>query len=434
VVEILLNPYLRGLAARAAAGSDLLPPERDALRCGGFKINPFTGKIRPTFPLLIRRVGEFTLHWSHALVVISSWVLRAPRNSRGAATLLFGVGKESIAQGEIAVRFVKFCSEGPITPLVQANRLLVQRVDGPASGCANDRTEYARFPLHALLLGQRFQAGWLLRILWNHFSALLQYSFDVLRAPMLCVLSRDYADHGLALVLNDLALIENVVTTNSNYPRQPLWMTDLPGRRYRLHMVWYSVTSNPLIYKDDPLVGIFPLFPWLRADEFWLWTQGQADFFTRLGVAGTMHVVGPILWYLPENAPGARWSEVQDAYQVAVFDVTPTNRTFDQGYGLAYNYYDGSNVAAFIEDIIFAQRATESALNKKVTVILKFKRIHTRIHHQDYLALIRKLSEPEGPIRLVPPETNMFSLISGSDLAVVIPYSSPAYVASRADV
>ena len=302
-VEILLNPFLRELAARAAAGSDLLPPEQGVFRCGGFEINPSTGEIRPTFFLLIRRVAEFALHWCYALVVIGSWFLRAPRDSRGAAILVFGVGRENIVEGESSARFVKFCSEGPITPLVHAGRLIVQRVDDPASDCVRDRIEYARFPLHAHLLGQRFRAGWLIRMLWHHFSALIQYFFNVLRAPVLCVLGRDYADHGLAVVLNDRALIENIVITNSNYARQPLWMTDLPGRRYRLHVAWYSMSgSNPLVYKDDPVVGVFPLAPFLRADEFWFWTQGQAAFYARLGVAGMMHVVGPILWHLPESA------------------------------------------------------------------------------------------------------------------------------------
>lgn len=435
VVEILLNPFLRELAARVAAGNDLLPPERDVLRCGGFRINQSTGDIHATLPLVIRRVGEFMLLWCYALMVMGSWMLRAPATSRGAATLVYGVGRENIGNPESSARFLKFCRDGPIEPLVKASRLVVQRVDVPAAHRAEDGIEFSRFPLLALLLGQRFQAGWLLRLLRHHFSALLQYFFNVLRAPVLCVLGRDYAEHGLAVALNDHSLIENIIITNSNYARQPLWMTNLPGRRYRLHMVWYSVSgSNPLVYKVDPVVGVFPLAPLLRADEFWYWTPGQAAFYARLGVDGTTHVVGPILWYLPGSAPAASSDGLLREYRVAVFDVTPTNPAFAQGYGLAYNYYDGKNVAAFIEDVITAQRAAESALNAKVAVILKNKRTYAGIHDQDYLSLIRALSRPGGSIRLVPPETDMFSLISNSDLTVVIPFSSPAYVASHLGV
>ncbi len=430
ILERLLNPFLRELAARTAAGKDLLPPPRGRFRCGGFRVALSRGEIGVTLPFLIGRIGEFLLLWLYALATMGSWILRAPATGRGAATLVYGVGKENMADAAGSARFQAFCRDGPIGPLARAGRLVVQFVGATPADRAEGGLEYGRFPLHTLLLGQRFQAAWLLQMLRQHFSAMGQYFANVLRAPLLCVLARDYAEQGLALALNQRTLIENVVITNSNYARQPLWMTDAPGRRYRLHIVWYSVSaSNPLVYRDDPVVGIFPLVPFLRADELWLWTQGQADFYARLGVAGDAHVVGPVLWYLPEPECAAHSERRRNAYQVAVFDVTPTTPTFARAYGLPYNYYDARNVAAFIEDVVSAQRAAEAALGTEVVFVLKNKRLHAGIHDDEYLSLIRDLSRSGGPIRLVPPETNLFTLISASDLAVVIPFSSPSYVA-----
>ena len=431
ILESLLNPFLRELSARAAAGKDYLPEEPETLHCAGFRVELSNGEIRSSLSLMIRQAGQFLLLWFHALGTVCSWTLRAPATGRGAATLVYGVGKENIGGADSSARFQAFCRDGPIAPLASASRLVVQLVDVAAAHRAEGGVDYGRFPLHVLLLGQGFRGALMLRILRHHFSAMGQYFANVLRAPLLCVLARDYAEQAFALALNEL--IENVVITNTNYARQPLWMTDAPDRRHRLHIVWYSVSaSNPLVYKDDPIVGVFPLVPLLRADEMWFWTQGQADFYCGLGVAGKAHVVGPVMWYLAEQP--ARSRPTQKEYQVAVFDVTPTNPTFARAYGLPFNYYDARNVAAFIEDIVFAQRAAEAALGRPVAVILKNKRMHAGIHDDDYLSLIRDLSRAEGPIRLVPPETNLFTLISESDLTVVIPFSSPAYVANHLGV
>ena len=62
---------------------------------------------------------------------------------------------------------------------------------------------------------------------------------------------------------------------------------------------------------------------------------------------------------------------------------------------------------------------------------LKHKRSYYKMTHDPrYIELIGRLSAPDGGIDLIPFQTNMYTLLASSDLAIVVPYSSPAYVAS----
>ena len=61
---------------------------------------------------------------------------------------------------------------------------------------------------------------------------------------------------------------------------------------------------------------------------------------------------------------------------------------------------------------------------------LKHKRNYsTKIHDQKYIKLVACLAS-HGDLELIPSEMNLYELLDRSDLAIVTPYSSPAYVAS----
>ncbi len=432
IVEPMFSPFLREYGARAAAGTDLPPGASGKFCCGGYGIDLETGRVAPELRTALRCIAEFAALWLQHLAVFLQWALRRPGGD-GPATLVFGVGRDSIWAGGSDARFLDYCRKGPIAPLSQASRLLVQTgPDRPEAGLPDGRhAHYVRFPQQALLLGQRFSARWLAELLYGHCAALLEYLRLMARAPALCALGRDYASHALATSLARRGLIESVVLTVSNYSRQLLWMTDLPGRRFRCHMVWYSMSSNPLTYKADPVFAAFPLYQYIRADDFWLWTPGQAAFLARVGIPGERHTIGPILWYLPGVPP----RQDRPEFRVAVFDVLPVSEAWNRTYGLPYNYYETANAIRFIRDITAAAHAAESALGRRVSLVLKHKRPVAAIHDAAYQAALAEAgAPPHGRLESVPPDTDIFSLIASADLVVVIPFSSPAYIASHLGV
>ena len=425
-VEIGLVPFVRVCAQLAECGNPLVLVPR-AVRFSDFTVEMSSGKVSLRPWCVVRCMAEFVLHWLH-VVGIATLAFLSRGERKGAATLLFGVGSESLTFGSDDARFVDFCQNGPVAPLSEATRVVVQTASKIRSVQYNC-FEYARFPLFALLQGNVQGLINFLRFMLEHLRAAGAYVFAVVRLPLVSLLGRDFAYHAVVTYLNRKGLIEAVVITNSNYSSQPLWMSDLPGRRFFTHMVWYSQNTVPLVYADEPIKVNIPNYRHMRIDVSWVWTDAYAAYLRALSIPGAIHVVGPILWYLPPVSAVPK--DASDDIMFTLFDVTPVRDAVAESIGLFGNYYSAQNMAQFVEETLSVCRELESRTGRRVRLSLKHKRSYsTRLHDPRYMELISRLSASGGGIELIPFVTNMYSLLAKSDLAIVVPYSSPAYVAS----
>lgn len=430
IVEIGLNPFIQECANRSEKGVDVLTHLDGIMKCGGLVINTSTGITKPASRLYTRSLAEFTRHWLYVLAVFVLSVFRFKKADGGSATLLFGVGSATVNEESGDTGFVEYCMKGPIEPLARARCIIVESARKLVSTWP-EHVKYARSPLIELVKRNPpafSHFSWFISL---HLGMLVSYLFAATRCPIICVLGRDFAYHALVASLNQRGLLDAVIITNSNYAVQPLWMKDLPGRRFMAHMVWYSQNTIPFVYAQDPVKADLPNYRHLRVDVSWVWTEGFADHLGKLGIPGEIRVVGPILWYLRKPFETVR---NYDKIRIAVFDVTPVKLEVAVKIGLVYNYYRAENMMKFIEDVHTAGTAIQEQTGKRVKILLKHKRSHNPIHDPQYIALIEKLTGLEQSLDLVPPETDMFSFISSCDLAIVIPYSSPAYVANSVGV
>lgn len=426
-VEIGLNEFVLTCVRRLERGLEPLPDAGSSYSCGGLIIDSAGGRVRIRPALLLRSLGVFLGHWSHALLVHLIALLKSPALSRGRATLVHGVGSAELTRGGSDSDFLAFCRAGPIAPLRNARRLIVQVV-GPMSTSNAETCSYHRVPLLGLVLENPIGTVEFLRFLSSHAQALFDFVFAVARLRAVCVLGRDFAYHATAMRLNRQGLIESIIITNSNYTAQPLWMRPYPWRSYSTHMVWYSQNSIPVVYAFDPIRTQLPNHRHFAFDETWVWTDGYADYIQNLGIGAVIHVVGPIVWYLPEPPSRERRT---DEIRIMVFDVTPVRPEVAQRIGLLYNYYSAENVLRFIEDIVSAARRIETKLGRKVCVVLKHKRSHEPTRDPRYIAAIERLvCGQDAMLSLEALEANLYSLTSGSDVVIAIPYSSPVHVAT----
>lgn len=425
IVELGLVPFVQECVRCEERGSPS-PTVGPAARFQHFSVEMQTGQLSVSWSLVLRAIAEFAIHWTHAMGVIGAVLVR-PVGRKGTATILFGVGRESLqAEGNDA-RFVKFCRDGPIIPLTTASRIIVQsacHVPSVDPGCF----EYTRFPLFLLLRQNPPTLGQFFSLLLLHVHSAAAYCAGVVRFRGLCLLGRDLAYHALVKHLNDEKLVENVVITNSNYTAQPLWMHALPGRRFRVHMVWYSQNAIPLVYSDCPIRANIPNFRHLQVDESWVWTEPFAQYLKQLAIPGQIHVVGPILWHLPRVSS----SEVEQTTDIviALFEVTPVKDSLASTLGLFGNYYSPRNMVQFLKESVAAGKELERQKRRRVRILLKHKRGHSlKIHDEGYIALVADLAAHDE-LELVPYDCNMYELLGRTDVAIVIPYSSPAYVAN----
>lgn len=421
--ELAVPGFVRVCAAWFAR-TKALPADTERVDCDGLRFEA-NQSVTLSVGLFLRALAEFALHWLHALATILLCLRLKPDNT-ASMTLVFGIGIENLTVGGSDARFLAYCRHGPIPPLTQAERLVVHSVQ-PIESTEFGRVRYHRFPLFAALRWCGLGPFAWLQGLAGHIVALASFGWTVVRCPSAIILGRDAAYHATAAALNRATGLRAVVLTNSNYSAQTLWMAALPGRRYRTHMVWYSENSVPIVYSDDPVDTPLPNFRFIKVDEMWVWTGGFKAFFEKLGCRAIYHVVGPILWYLPE-APGP---QDKDEIRIAVFDVTPVCDDVALRIGAIDNYYSTANMIRFVEDILDACTKTEQIIGRPVKILLKHKRNHKSVHHDPrYISLIESISGPGRTVELVSPDANMYPLIFGCDLVLVIPYSSPAHVAT----
>lgn len=427
VADLGLFPFVRECARHHALGQDILAPGNQLVRFAGMSVDLQSGRTQIGFLLLLHSVGEFFAHWLH--VAAQAMVASLQRKGRkGAATLLFGVGGESLKAEGSDARFVEYCERGPIVPLSCAPRLIVQSTlyIRPVQP---DRFEYVRFPLFALMRQNAPGLAGFLGFSVCHLHALGAYLFAVVRCPLISVLGRDFAYHAMLVYLDRAKLIDSIVITNSNYSAQPLWM-DLPKKRFQAHMVWYSQNTIPLVYADDPAKSDVPNYRHMRVDVSWVWTAEYADYLRSLGVPGEIHVVGPILWQLP---PAIDVRRRRDQLTLMIFDVTPVRDEVAERIGLFRNYYNASNMIGFLRGVVKVKDELEQRSGKKVQVLLKHKRGFNPGHDLDYINLVEELLSTEQ-IELISFDANIYFTILQADLVVVVPYSSPVYVADSLGV
>lgn len=415
ILEMIHLDYLRG---RRDA---LFQPDAEAVTLGGLRMNLRTGAVGPGYRVLLRTVAFFLRAW--AFLLLQAPLALRSRRSRSAVTLILGLRQRDFLSAGSAREFLAFCGEGKVAPLAGATTLVVQdRVKAPH---CEERLSVGRVGLLEAL--RRAPRAKLSRFLAEHAAAFAWYVAGTLRRAILCLLDRDFAEYAMAARLSEARGLKDVVVTNTWFAEQPLWVTDLPGRTFGAHLVCYSMLGRAFGYADAPESPPHPGFGLMRADSFWVWTPGQRELLSELGVEGEVHVCGPLVWRVKHRASGR-------GLQIALFDVTPVRPEVADRLGLAYNYYySAQNCTAFLTDVVAAARALEARTGRAVRVLLKHKRPFGDVHDKRYIDLVASFCD-QDLLRTVEPDVNPYVLLDESFAAVVMPFSSPAYIARDAGV
>lgn len=427
VVMKIVDPYLKNSVANYLSGKASFTEGLPArLYCGGLIINTATGKAKPTAGLFLSSVAKFMGLWLFAL-----WIFLRPsmgrRKDSEPAALVHGVPDADVRAKGGTQRFENFCKNGPLDVLRKANKCIVH-VAWPAKAVDHHRFLYSRFPLMSLFLANRLSIKEGGGFLVLHLKVLISYLLFILKHPIACLLWRDLSVQAVAATMNKNKLIEAIVITNTNWLQQYLWMSDLPRKNFLTHMVLYSLNSSALKFKDAPTAANHPGIRHLRADLILIWGECYKEILRSEGVNCATRVVGPILWYLPESASKQRNEKVR---RICVFDVSPFNIMALQKRGILGNYYSAETMKSYLGDILLAVDAVKKKLGCEVEIVLKHKRTPTPAHDKAYFDYVDELRDSQKGILLEEEDANLFTLIAESDVIVVIPYSSPAYVANH---
>lgn len=383
---------------------------------GGVKLDPDRGALRLTARFALLSLGLFLAEWVRNAVAIAASIARAPGNGRPVTLLTEAGGIVGGSDKPLA----DFCRSGPIGPLRDASVIVVRAA--PPSIPTDERLVYASVMLSGAAEASLSRAG-RGRLLMAHMRAPLELLRAIFRHPLALLISRDLAVLSAYDFLDREKRIRDIVTTTSAFTSQPLWMS---GQNYRLHMMWYSQNFIPKMYRGDARRPDLPQARHIRVDEHWVWTDGFAQYLQNLGTEARIHVVGPILWQVPEDADLGQ----EAALRIVLFDVTPVKAGANV-FGAAVNYYSPERMARFVTDTVTVAEEVCQSLGRPMVLLLKHKRSADRARYDEsYLDLIDQLTQVTPRVRLLPHTTNLFGLLKGCDLSISVPYTSTAYVAA----
>lgn len=418
LVEIGLPSYVSAIDRLSKTTGDAPLSEGAQINCGTANMEAESGHITFTPMQWVVNQLEFLVHWAVCLIAII--VVTKGRKINAPTVMVFGIGEESLFNGGSDEQFVNYCRNGPIDPLRNGRRFLLQSVKQRSSS-NNLNFSYSRQPLIGLLREARIGFFGRLRLAINHIFLLVTYFLAIFRVPQLSLLGRDFAYSRVVFELDRRKLIDAIIITTSNFARQPLWSRVLRGAN--VHMVWYAQNFKPIVYKSDELDSDVPSVRWIRVDTHWVWTSAFAEYLRSLGLGKSIKTIGPILWYLP-----VRISPDEESIKIVIFDVSPYHNDIALKHGEISNYNHPDNLFSFIRDVVSLKVKLEDNFDMPVSFSLKTKRGYGRDYDKAYFDYLEALAA-QGVITLEHHAMNMYSLISESHLVVVYPFSSPAYIA-----
>jgi len=341
----------------------------------------------------------------------------------GRFVLIIGTGPSDVTRDGTDERFVEFCRKGPISTLHAPAMLMVQSGGDSQSGL-DSGILYAKRPLYRLV--RVSHAGWLQRLgvagrlLLGAVAAVVKTPLDARQA----LLMRDAMEAVVVRALVRWGSLGEVIITNSSASRQAIWIRD---GSVPCAMVWYSENSK-WIWQDGIHDAELPMYRHLHVGVHWVWTEAHANWLRSLGHAGPIHVVGPILWYLPRQVPT---KPAPDVLWVTVFDIIPVSEEFAERLGFTDNYYSVDRCLAFLSGVLVAAEAARAQTGLPIQVRIKPKRHQPRVALA-YTSAVDSLAS-DGRVKLLDYVQDLFQVIEDSALIVVQPFSSPALVASALD-
>lgn len=426
LVTLALFPYIKKAYKEVELSGDL----SDTGKLGLTEVVLDTPMgIRFTVYQFLRSTAEYGYEWTMILKSLFSRLRDSKKDKiTSPTTLVFGIGGESIKFEGKDDRFVKYCKEGPILPLKEAEIRLIQSTFTDLN--KSQEFLYVEKPFHGLLERAEFSFVEYWTCFFSHLLNPFYYLFITLKSPIIVILGRDVAYMAAAKALTKKKLIKDIVLTNTNYTDQFLWMRNSKNYGFKVHYINYSQNNRPLGYAGDNFIAHHPNISHIFADVQWVWTYGYSDYLRSIGFKGEINIVGPIMFYLPEGESLARR---EDVFRIALFDVTPIYDHVAANIGIINNYYNGSTLNRFLTSIIEVCESLSIELGIKIEIVLKHKRHFNKNHDLSYVELCNKMSA-EKKISIIDYDTNIFNFISSADLTISIPYTSSAYVATFLEV
>jgi len=427
IIDITRVSYTKICGDNIDKNKDMIPAKELVLDLNGISISQTTGEIKIKKKLAIKNLLYFTVFWGQLFLVNLVGMVSFKKKNKYSITIAYGLGLKQVVFNGSDSRFIDYCKDGPIKPLNNANKIFVHDYWFKGNLSSTD-VFYTKHPIAKLLYESNLSFNQRLYITYVQIIYVINYFIRIIKEPLVILLARDIAVCPTILGLDCYGYIKNILITNSWCIYQPLWMRGPSKRNYCVHEIFYSHNDKLVTFNKDKLTpDDFPMLFKQKVDEYWVWTEGKKNELENNGVKSKIHVVGPILWYLPEKD---NTKIPDDEIRIAIFDIMPFDPKIRNSLGVIRNQYTTKNSILFLDDIVSILHKLNEHTNKKIVLYLKHKRPHSDIHDVRYLKYVQELIDKKIIIKLSN-DINLYNFLESCDLSINITYTSVAYISSH---
>lgn len=340
-------------------------------------------------------------------------------------TIALSFGLKSFISDNVEKRFSDFCESSEIDCLGSDKIIVVNDANDFQS---SEKIIFTpKYPLFYLLDKTPVSLRDFLRVVYDIISVNISLVFMAFHNPVVFLAYKDLSLFPLVKLLNEKGMIGEVITTNSSFFDQESCFLELPERKFKLSMVWYSGDLGWYDYDTNTFFEDNPEIFSLRADNHYVWTALQKKRFEQECIfPQDIKVCGPMMFYLESK----EFEKNSDEKVITIFDTVPYNEEFfyEIYSDRIYYYNQFENLEMFMCDIISTiEHINQESENSNLKVKIKTKRVRLPHHDKRYFDLLSKLEEKDF-VELVDPNENVFDLIKQSEMVASVPPGSPTYI------
>jgi polysaccharide biosynthesis PFTS motif protein len=231
-------------------------------------------------------------------------------------------------------------------------------------------------------------------------------------------LKRDILDRCVVEWIHDKGIKQiDLITTQSNMNRLPIFFELDFGADAKKIMLWYSTNSKPIYLKNGrnrTPISVEALKNWIT--EHWVWDSTQVEFLRDNQIEDTQ-VLGSMVFQ-----EKIMHSKSYERFVITIFDVTPQIDL--QGF------YSEANTIRSFELLLEWISRCQDQFGDSILFRIKPKRAYSSKHSKLYIEKI-KIAAAQGKIILLNSNSNLYGVISESDLVIAVPFTSPAVIAKE---
>jgi hypothetical protein len=412
--------YLNHIDSTTVSGSLVLTKNNNV------SLNLENGRIKIGFRSKLSAIFQAWAYFT--ILFLSSFTFRISGQTR--YIFFFSLTKEQIYKNGDAEEFSRFIRHDRFTfnqesqdevYLVECKKKIFGRIN------SKDLRITRYIPLY--IFRNRLVLREKVKVIVESFKSALKFTVMLPTCDWLSLFVKEIVLEGpiFQIGINSSNLEYKLVTTQSHLFTRPLifyWHSKIEKS-----MIWYSSNSYPILKTDDEFEDYERTqFETSEIDVHYVWSKAHANFIEERNRRKVLtKVVGSII-FQPIHKLDERKLDA-NCIKITYFDVTPTRIWYHQN-----GFYSEANMAMTLLSITKVIREIEAETSIGIKLSLKPKRKFRKGHHSDTYKNVVDSLVSSREIEILGSNVDLYSLVSKSDIVLVVPFSSPCLIANEMDV